>query len=106
MTWQNSRSIDQRHVHTPVRDNLGQMVCTSCRQIVLNPITSSDDPRLHQAGFMRTGGNLEFYKNTLALMFGAQMPFLVATFDLYCNYRYYEGEPEDLFDSLATKLFD
>lgn len=50
---------------------------------------------------MRTGGNLEFYKNTLALLFGAQLPFLVEMWAAH-NDMGYQGEPEDLFDSIAN----
>lgn len=52
--WENSRSTAQRHEHTLITNAQGQDVCSSCHQIVFKPITSSDDPRLEEAGFMRS----------------------------------------------------
>lgn len=54
--WQDSRSNTRRHVHTPVEDSKGQMICTACSQIVVKPILSSEDPRLQGAGLHRSGG--------------------------------------------------
>jgi hypothetical protein len=45
--WQNSQSNNHRHVHTPVKDELGHEICSVCRMVVITPILSSDDPRLH-----------------------------------------------------------
>jgi hypothetical protein len=39
-------AVEQRHVHILVKDQLGQDVCSVCHQVVINPIFSSDDPRL------------------------------------------------------------
>ena len=52
-SWEDSRNQSRRHKHTPVEED-GQMVCTGCRQIVTTPITDVADPRLQQAGFMRS----------------------------------------------------
>ncbi len=52
--WQDSRSTDRRHIHTPVRNEKGENICTQCWQIIIRPIKSSDDERLEQSGFMRT----------------------------------------------------
>src|SRR6516164_5284093 len=38
--------VQPRHKHTPVRDQLGQNVCTVCHTVVIDPIFSSEDPRL------------------------------------------------------------
>lgn len=38
--------MTQRHIHTPVKDSLGQEICSVCRTVVINPIFSSDDARL------------------------------------------------------------
>lgn len=44
-----------RHVHTPLPDSAGRLICTTCRAMVIIPILSSDDPRLKGAGFQRGG---------------------------------------------------
>jgi hypothetical protein len=38
--------VQPRHVHTPVKDPEGRDVCSTCRETVITPILSSDDPRL------------------------------------------------------------
>jgi hypothetical protein len=53
--WQDSRSTDKRHVHTPLPDGHGRNICSSCWQVVSDPIFSSDDPRLKGAGLLRSG---------------------------------------------------
>lgn len=35
-----------RHVHRTFRDQLGQNICKDCHMVVIEPIFSSDDPRL------------------------------------------------------------
>lgn len=52
--WQDSRSTDKRHTHTLIRNSAGQDICSGCWQVVTEPITSSDDPRLQGAGLMRS----------------------------------------------------
>lgn len=52
--WENSQSTAKRHTHTTIRNAQGQEVCSSCHQIVITPITSSDDERLDDAGLMRS----------------------------------------------------
>lgn len=47
-----------QHVHTPQRDSQGRNVCTTCYAIVITPILDSDDPRLKDAGFQRSGDNV------------------------------------------------
>lgn len=42
------------HTHTPQPDSQGRQICSTCQSMVLNTITSSDDPRLVNAGLMRT----------------------------------------------------
>jgi hypothetical protein len=46
-----------RHEHTPVPDGQGRLVCRFCNQVIIKPITSSDDPRLTDAGLHRSGGD-------------------------------------------------
>lgn len=41
------------HKHSPVRDAAGREICSTCNQLIVHPITSSDDPRLQDAGFDR-----------------------------------------------------
>lgn len=48
-----------RHTHNLVRDSAGREICSICHQVVIKPILSSDDPRLVDAGFHRSGGNYE-----------------------------------------------
>lgn len=57
--WENSRSTEQRHEHTLRTNERGQDVCMSCSKIVIKPITSSDDPRLENAGLHRSGGQTQ-----------------------------------------------
>lgn len=52
--WQDSRSINRRHEHTVATSIGGRDICY-CGQQIFKPITSSDDPRLETAGFMRSG---------------------------------------------------
>lgn len=47
-----------QHVHTPRRDSQGRNVCTTCSAIVITPILDSDDARLKDAGFQRSGDNI------------------------------------------------
>ena len=44
--WLNSQSQERHHTHTPVMDSEGHNICSTCREVVITPITSSDDPRL------------------------------------------------------------
>lgn len=46
-----------RHKHTLQTDRTGRDICTVCNQVVTKPILSSDDQRLVDAGFHRSGGN-------------------------------------------------
>lgn len=52
--WQDSRSVNKRHEHTPVTGSDGRSICTGCRMVIVKPILSSDDPRLVNAGLMRS----------------------------------------------------
>jgi hypothetical protein len=52
--WESGRSTEQRHKHNTITNSRGQEVCSSCNQIVIKPITDSDDPRLQNAGLMRS----------------------------------------------------
>lgn len=38
--------VEQRHVHTLIKDAEGRDICSTCREAVIIPIMSSDDPRL------------------------------------------------------------
>ena len=44
--WINSQSQQRNHVHTTVKDSEGRDICSTCREVIINPITSVDDPRL------------------------------------------------------------
>jgi hypothetical protein len=52
-----------RHTHTPVRQSDGRDVCSACSQVIINPIRTSDDPRLQDAGYHRSGGNQDDYSD-------------------------------------------
>lgn len=41
------------HKHSPVTDAAGREICSTCNQLIINSIKSSDDPRLQDAGFDR-----------------------------------------------------
>lgn len=44
--WINSQSQERHHAHTPVMDSEGHNICSTCREIIITPIMSSEDPRL------------------------------------------------------------
>jgi hypothetical protein len=37
--------VQQRHVHIPVEED-GRSICSTCREVIITPIFSTDDPRL------------------------------------------------------------
>jgi len=65
--WEDSQSTAKRHIHTPITNTRGQEVCSSCSQIIIKPITSSDDERLEGAGLMRSPHHDEPNKWIMAL---------------------------------------
>lgn len=117
MTWQDSRSTDRRHHHTPVRDEKGQMVCTQCRQIIIRPITDVDDDRLVDAGLMRSepqpGDETEEFLQPLPLILialhdhGEEYGYRPAPVAPYVVQVLHDGEnirDDDLWERLAAKV--
>jgi hypothetical protein len=37
--------VQQRHIHTPVKED-GRDICSTCREALITPILSTEDPRL------------------------------------------------------------
>lgn len=67
------------HVHNITRSPRGEDMCTSCGEIVIQPILDHDDPRLHGAGQMRSPKPSVEYQDELP-----PLPILLITL-------YYDG---------------
>jgi hypothetical protein len=103
--WQTSQSTQQRHVHTPVKDPEGRDICSTCREAIITPILSSDDPRLQPEEV--------FYRlpDTLVVLYydGPEYGFPRAPVAPYVrDVASFEGEinrydPQDMWDILADK---
>jgi len=95
--------VEKRHIHTTMKDQLGQNICTVCHAIVIEPIFSIDDPRLQpEPDFYRLPDVLValYYEGPEhGLPKAPVAPYVrdVAEFEGTIN-RY---KPEELWDKLA-----
>jgi hypothetical protein len=98
--------VEPRHVHSPVKDQLGQEICSVCHMVIIHPIFDVDDPRLQPdityyrlpevlVTLYYEGPEYGFPKAPVA-------PFVrdVAAFEGDVN-RY---NPEELWNKLADKV--